>query len=94
MNSQRYNKDEIYPEDFDENDKLQIDFFLEQSKMLFPKLANEEWLIKKRIFACMRKQKLGDTEPPSQEEIASIRNQYTKDTIFYTDPIETVESKE
>ena len=42
----------------------------------------------------MRKKKLGDTELPSQEEIASIRNQYTKDTIFYTDPIETVESKE
>jgi hypothetical protein len=29
----------------------------------------------------MRNQKLGDTEPPSQEEIASIKNQYTKDTI-------------
>ncbi len=60
--------------------------------MLFPKLANEEWLIKKGIFAYMRKQKLGDTEPPSQEEI--VKNQYTKDTIFYTDPIETVEVKE
>jgi hypothetical protein len=94
MNSQRYNKDEIYPEDFDEDDKLQFDLFLEQSKMLFPKLANDDWLIKKGIFAYMRKQKLGDTEPPSQEEIASIRNQYTKDTIFYTDAIETVESKE
>ena len=94
MNSQRYNKDEIYPDDFDENDKLQFDLFLEQSKMLFPKLANDDWLIKKGIFAYMRKQKLGDTEPPSQEEIASIRNQYIKDTIFYTDAIETVESKE
>jgi len=78
MNSQRYNKEEIYPEDFDEDDKLQFDLFLEQSKMLFPKLANEEWLIKKGIFAYMRKQKLGDTEPPSQEEIASIRNQYRR----------------
>ena len=94
MNSQRYNKDEIYPEDFDENDKLEFDLLLEQSKMLFPKLANDDWLIIKGIFAYMRKQKLGDTEPPSQEEIASIRNQYTKDTIFYTDPIETVEVKE
>ena len=73
MNSQRYNKEEIYPDDFDENDKLQFDLFLEQSKMLFPKLANDDWLIKKGIFAYMRKQKLGDTEPPSQEEIASIR---------------------
>ena len=37
----------------------------------------------------MRKKKLGDVEPPSQEEIAKIRNSYTKDTIFYTEPIET-----
>jgi hypothetical protein len=36
-------------------------------------LANDEWLIKKGIFAFMRKQKLGDAEPPSQEEIASIK---------------------
>ncbi len=34
---------------------------------------------------------MGDTEPPSQEEIAEIRNQLTKDTIFYTDPIEAAE---
>ncbi len=34
---------------------------------------------------------MGDTEPPSQEEIPEIRNQYTKDTIFYTDPIEVAE---
>ena len=37
----------------------------------------------------MRKKKLGDVEPPSQEEIAKIRNSYTKDTIFYTEPLET-----
>ena len=39
----------------------------------------------------MRKSKTGDTEPPSQEEISDIRNQYTKDTIFYTEPIEVNE---
>jgi hypothetical protein len=39
----------------------------------------------------MRKSKIGDTEPPSREEIADIRNQYTKDTIFYTEPIEVNE---
>ena len=94
MNSQRYNKDEIYPEDFDENDKLEFDLLLEQSKMLFPKLVKDDWLIKTGIIAYMRKRKFGDTEPPSQEEIANIRNQYTKDTIFYTDPIETVDIKE
>ena len=90
MKSQKYNKDELYPEDFTEDDKLEFDMLFEQSKMLFPKLANDDWLIKKGIFAYMRKNKMGDVEPPSQEVIAKIRNQYTKDTIFYTDaaPIE------
>jgi hypothetical protein len=88
MKSQKYNKDEIYPDDFNDDDKLEFDVLLEQSKILFPKLAGEDWLIKKGILAYMRKNKLGDTEPPSQEEIASIRNQYTKDTIFYTEPID------
>ena len=37
MNSQKYNKEELYPEDFDEDDKLEFDLLLEQSKMLFPK---------------------------------------------------------
>jgi hypothetical protein len=89
MKSQKYNKDELYPEDFTEDDKLEFDILLEQSKMLFPKLANDDWLIKKGIFAYMRKIKIGETEPPSQEEIANIRNQYTNDTVFYTEPIET-----
>jgi len=89
MNSQKYNKEELYPEDFDEDDKLEFDLLLEQSKMLFPILVPDEWLIKKGIYAYMRKKKLGDVEPPSQEEIAKIRNSYTKDTIFYTEPIET-----
>jgi len=88
MKSQKYNKDEIYPDDFNDDDKLEFDVLLEQSKILFPKLAGEDWLIKKGILAYMRKNKLGDTEPPSQEEIASIRNQYTKDTVFYTEPID------
>ena len=42
----------------------------------------------------MRKEKQGDTEPPSQEEIAAIKNQYTKDTVFYTEPIEPAEQVE
>jgi hypothetical protein len=91
MNSQRYNKEELYPEDFNELDKEKFEGYLEQSKLLFPKLAGEEWLIKKGILAFMRKEKRGETEPPSQEDIAAIRNQYTKDTVFYTEPIEPAE---
>mgnify|MGYP003334626342 FL=1 len=88
MKSQIYNKEELYPEDFTDDDKVEFDVLLEQSKVLFPKLANDEWLIKKGIIAYINKNKRGDIEPPSQEEIAEIRNKYTKDTIFYTEPIE------
>jgi len=37
------------------------------------------------ILAYMRKNKTDPTEPPTEEEIAAIRNKYTKDTIFYTE---------
>lgn len=97
MNSQKWNKDELYPEDFTDDDKLEFDLLLQQSKQLFPKLANDEWLIKQAVIAFMRKKKLGDDTPPSKEEIAKIRNQYTQDTIFYTpsaDGEEKIELKE
>ena len=94
MKSQVYNKEGLYPEDFTDEEKIEFDLLLEQSKMLFPKLANEEWLIKQGIIAFINKRKRGDVEPPSQEEIAELRNKYTKDTIFYTEPIETPEDVE
>jgi hypothetical protein len=88
MNSQKYNKEELYPEEFTEEDKLKFDMFFEQSKLLFPKLACDEWVLKMGIYAFMKKEKLGDTEPPSQEEIASIKNQYSKENVYYTEPLE------
>jgi hypothetical protein len=59
MNSQKYNKGELYPEDFSEDEKLQFDVYLEQAKMLYPKMANDEWLIKKRHFCVYAKRKNG-----------------------------------
>ena len=85
MNSQRYNKEELYPENFTDEDKLNFDILFEQSKLLFPKMSSDEWIIKMGVIAYINKQKLGDNEPPSQEEIASIKNQYTKNTVFYTE---------
>ena len=38
MNSQRYNKEELYPENFTDEDKLNFDILFEQSKLLFPKI--------------------------------------------------------
>ena len=90
MNSQKYNKDELYPAEFDEDDKLQFDMYLEQSKLLFPKMVGDEWLLKMGIKAYMLKEKRGIDEKPTEEEIAEIKNKYTKDTIFYTEPIEVI----
>jgi len=91
MKSQSYNKDELYPEEFDDDDKIQFDYYLEQSKLVFPKMANEEWLLKMGIKAYMLKQKKGIDTQPTEEEIAEIRNQYSKDTVYYTEPIEVKE---
>ena len=88
MNSQKYNKEELYPTDFTDDDKLNFDILLEQSKLMFPKMVNDEWLIKMGIIAYINRQKRGETEPPSEQEIASIRNQYTQNTVFYTEPIQ------
>ena len=91
MNSQKYNKEELYPSNYTEDDKMEFDIYLEQSKQYFPKMANEEWLLKLAIKAFMEKQKRGEDKPLSPDEIADIKNQYSKDTVYYTEPIEVSE---
>jgi hypothetical protein len=54
-------------------------------------MANDEWLLKLGIKAYIEKQKRGEQEPLSQDEIANIKNQYSKDAIYYTEPIEVQE---
>ena len=88
MQSQKYNKEELYPPSFSDDDKLEFDILLAQAKQLFPRMASDEWLIKQAITVYMKKQKVEDYTPPTDEEIAEIRNKYTKDTVFYTEPIE------
>ena len=84
MQSQKYNKEELYPPSFTDDDKLNFDILLIQAKQLFPRLASDEWLIKQGIIAYMKKEKMEDYTPASNEEIAEIRNRYTKDTVFET----------
>ena len=88
MQSQKYNKEELYPPSFSDDDKLEFDILLAQAKQLFPRMASDEWLIKQAITVYTKKQKVEDYTPPTDEEIAEIRNKYTKDTVFYTEPIE------
>ena len=84
MQSQKYNKEELYPPSFTDDDKLNFDILLIQAKQLFPRLASDEWLIKQGIITYMKKEKMEDYTPASNEEIDEIRNRYTKDTVFET----------
>ena len=42
MNSQKTHKNTLYPEDFNEDDKLNYDILFKQSKQLFPKMIGNE----------------------------------------------------
>lgn len=88
MNSQKKHKNTLYPDDFNDEDKLQYDILLQQSKQLFPNLMGDEWLLRMGILAYMRKQKMGDTEPPTDDEIKEIKQQYKPDAVYYTEPNE------
>ena len=88
--SQKFNK-ELYPEDFNELDKERFDILLKQAQFLFPNLVGEQWLMKTAILAFMRKEKNGDAEPSTDEEIEAMKKQYTTDTVFFTPPIEAKE---
>lgn len=88
MQSQKNNKEEIYPNSFTDEDKVNFDILLAQAKFLYPRMVEDEWLMKQAIIAYMKKQKMEDYTPPSDEEIAEIRNRYTKNSVFYTEPIE------
>jgi len=85
MNSQKSHKNTIYPEDFTQDDELQYDILLEQSKQLFPSLINDHWVLRLGILAYMRKQKLGIDEPPTDDEIKEIKQQYKPDAVYYTE---------
>ena len=82
------NKKDVYPEKFTEDDKLTFDLLLEQSKMLFPHLVADEWLLRLGIKAYMKKVKIGTDVEVSDEEIAEIKKKHDKEVIYYTPIIE------
>ena len=89
LSSQKTINKETYPDDFTEDDKYRFDFLLEQSKVLFPKMINEEWVLKMGILAFMRKEKLGIVETTAtDEEINEIKSKYNKEAIYYTETID------
>ena len=82
------NKKDVYPEEFTEDDKLTFDLLLEQSKMLFPHLVADEWLLRMGIKAYMKKVKNGTDVEVSDEEIAEIKKKHDNEVVYYTPIIE------
>jgi len=79
------NKKDVYPDEFTEDDKLTFDLLLEQSKMLFPHLIANEWLLRMGITAYMKKVKNGtENIEASDEEIAEIKKKHDNEVVYYT----------
>ena len=78
------NKKDVYPEEFTEDDKITFDLLLEQSKMLFPHLVADEWLLRMGIKAYMKKVKNGTDVEVSDEEIAEIKKKHDNEVVYYT----------
>lgn len=74
---------EIYPQDFNEEQKKEYDFYIRQSKLMFPEA--EEWTLKLGVEAFIR---LGDKERKeiSKEQIEEIKSKYDNENKVYETP--------
>lgn len=82
--SQKF-KNEIYPSDFTDDDKLMYDDLLVQSKLHHPEIAkNDEWILKLAIRAHIR-QETGKMKVLSDDEVQELKEKYKlKNTCFET----------
>lgn len=87
--SQSYNKEEIYPEEWDDEDKFNFDSLLLKAKQLYPKY--DEWVMKLAITAHINMEK-GVINPVKQEDIDKLQEQYKNAVkpIYETPPREEI----
>ena len=80
--SQAYTE-EIYPEDFSDDDKLNFDVLLAQALNIYPNI--EIWIIKLAIIAHINKEK-GKGVPLDREEAEKLRKQFLNIQPIYETP--------
>lgn len=85
LKSNQFKKtDELYPEEFTDDDKLRFDELWEQSKTLHSDVhETDPWIIRLAIIGHMRAQK-GYAEPFSNEDLMHLKDQYRLDTREFT----------
>ena len=92
VKSQAYNKEEIYDDRFDDDDKIAFDNYLIQSRILYPKL--DEYIMKLAITAHINKER-GRGIPLDKDEALRLREQYLNNIKgVYETPIKEEESNE
>ena len=76
-------KEDIYPEDFDDDDKLNFDVLLAQALNIYPNI--EIWIMKLAIIAHINQEK-GKGVPLDREEAEKLRKQYLNIQPIYETP--------
>jgi len=85
LKSNQFKKtDEIYPEEFNDDDKLKFDELWEQAKIIHSEVYNTDpWIIRLAIIGYIRAGK-GMAEPFSNEDLEHLKSQYRLDKREFT----------
>ena len=84
-------KEDIYPEDFSDDDKSNFDVLLAQALNIYPNI--EIWIMKLAIIAHINKEK-GKGVPLDREEAEKLRERYLNIQPVYTTPVNNILSIE
>lgn len=79
--------DELYPEDFTEEDKIRFDELWEEAKIIHADVfKTDPWIIRLAIIGYIRANK-GQAEPFSNEDLEHLKSQYKLETREFTTDI-------
>lgn len=79
--------DELYPEDFTEEDKIRFDELWEEAKIIHADtFKTDPWIIRLAIIGYIRSNK-GQAEPFSNEDLEHLKSQYKLETREFTTDI-------
>lgn len=85
LKSNQFKKtDELYPDEFTDDDKLKFDELWEQAKIIHAEVyATDPWIIRLSIIGYIRANK-GMAEPFTNEDLEHLKNQYQLETREFT----------
>jgi transcription elongation factor GreA-like protein len=79
--------EELYPENFDTDDKIRFDMLVCQSIQLYPQLEYDDWLIKLAVIDHIQKER-GRHKKATPEFVEAFRKKYENLPNVYHTPTE------